>query len=203
MDEHIKEYIEYINKVGDRKELYGMVAKKYGIKRALYPGCHIDISPSLVIPEVVYIDSFKGAIQFFMKKELIQEYINKNKEYPEDGSIVFYGNDYEENFKMEKVDLIISQYAGFVGKATKKYLKKNGILLCNDSHGDATLAFFDDEFEFIGVIDLDNTINEAELEKYFKFARLKEVDIEKVQKTMKGPKYKHQAKNYLFKKITS
>ncbi len=41
---------------------------------------------------------------------------------------------------IEPVDLIISQYAGFVGQETKRYLKEGGILLCNDSHGDATLA---------------------------------------------------------------
>jgi hypothetical protein len=200
MDEHIKEFTEYTTKVGDRKELYSMVAKKFGIMRALYPGSHIDISPSLVIPEVIYIDSFKGAIKFFEKIELIQDYINNNKEYQEDCSIVFYGNNYEENLNMKKVDLIISQYAGFVGQTTKMYLKEDGILLCNDSHGDATLAFFDDDFEFIGVIDSNNIIITSELEKYFKFARERNVDIKKVYKTMKGPKYKYQAKNYLFKR---
>jgi hypothetical protein len=34
---------------------------------------------------------------------------------------------------VEPVDLIISQYAGFVGQATKKYLNTGGILLCNDN----------------------------------------------------------------------
>jgi len=60
--------------------------------------------------------------------------------------------------EIDPVDLIISQYAGFVGQATKKYLKTGGILLCNDSHGDATLARFDHDFEFIGVMGMDNKI---------------------------------------------
>lgn len=57
------------------------------------------------------------------------------------------------------MDLIISQYAGFVGQATKVYLKKGGILLCNDSHGDATLAYCDSDYEFVGVINLNNMID--------------------------------------------
>jgi hypothetical protein len=200
VNKHLKEYTEYTTKVGDRKELYSIVAENFGIKRALYPGSHIDITPSLVIPDVIYIDNFKGAIKFFEKIELIKDYINKNKEYKENCRITFKGDNYEKSLNIQKVDLIISQYAGFVGQVTKKYLKEDGILLCNDSHGDATLAFFDDDFEFIGVIDSNNMIITSGLEKYFKFARVREGDVEKVYRTMKGPKYKYQEKNYLFKR---
>ena len=56
MTEHIKQYIEYSKKIGNRKALYKVVASTFDVKRALYPGSHIDISPSFVIPDVVYID---------------------------------------------------------------------------------------------------------------------------------------------------
>lgn len=36
------------------------------------------------------------------------------------------------------VDLIILQFAGIVGKDTKRYLKEGGILLCNNSHGNSS-----------------------------------------------------------------
>jgi hypothetical protein len=32
-----------------------------------------------------------------------------------------------------------------VAQATKQFLKVGGILLCNDSHGDATLVRFDED----------------------------------------------------------
>ncbi len=97
--------------------------------------------------------------------------------------------------------MIISQYAGFVGQATKKYLKKGGILLCNDSHGDATLSRFDDDFEFIGVIGKNNRIIDTKLDDYFVLPKNKNVDLVKVKEKIKGPKYKLTAENYLFRKI--
>ncbi len=69
----------------------------------------------------------------------------------------------------------------------------------DDSHGDATLAYLDDAFEFIGVVDANNRIATQELDQYFQFARQRKIDIEKVKQTMKGPKYKHQVPNYLFR----
>ncbi len=58
------EYLSYMTKIGDRKSLYESVVKQFSIKSAIYPGCHIDITPSIVIPNVTYIDNFKGAIKF-------------------------------------------------------------------------------------------------------------------------------------------
>lgn len=197
-----QEYIEYRDKIGDRKDLYESVARKYDVKRVLYPGSHIDIAPSLVIPHAIYVDNFKGAIKFFRKIELIQEYINQNKEYDGPCDIVFLGQDYTETLDIEPVDLIISQYAGFVGQATKKYLKMGGILLCNDSHGDATLARYDDDYEFIGVIGKNNKIISTHLDSYFVLPGNQTVDLAKVNEQMKGPKYKISANNYIFRKIS-
>lgn len=197
----IEEYYEYRDKIGNRTELYRIVAKRYGVESALYPGSHIDIAPSLVIPKVIYVDNFKGAINFFKNREMIQKYIAEKKEYEKPCEIVFIGQDYTVELDVEPVDLIISQYAGFVGQATKKYLNTGGILLCNDSHGDATLSRFDDDFEFIGVIGKNSSIVNTKLDDYFVLARNKKVDLLKVKEKMKGPKYKLTAENYLFRKF--
>ncbi|PKK94828.1 MAG: hypothetical protein CVV60_04440 [Tenericutes bacterium HGW-Tenericutes-5] len=199
MSKAIEEFLAYSNKIGNRITLYETVSKKYGIKRALYPGSHIDISPSMVIPEVIYIDNFKGSIKFFKNIDEINDYVNKNKKYMENTSVTFYGNDYNEHLDIESVDLIISQYAGFVGQATKYLLKDNGILLANDSHGDATLAYFDEDFELIGIVNGKNEIKTDNLDKYFKLSNSKIVDLEKVLSKMSGPKYKYNAPNYIFK----
>ena len=197
----IEEYYEYQDKIGNRTELYRIVTKRYGVASALYPGSYIDIAPSLVICKVVYVDNFKGAIKFFKSMEMIKRYIAENKEYEEPCDIVFIGQDYTDELNIEPVDLIISQYAGFVGQATKNYLKMGGILLCNDSHGDATLSKFDDDFELVGVIGKNNGIINSQLDDYFTLPKSKDVDIAKVKEKMKGPKYKLAAENYLFRKI--
>jgi hypothetical protein len=133
--------------------------------------------------------------------EMIKKYIAENKEYEKPCDIVFMGQDYTGELDVDPVDLIISQYAGFVGQATKKYLNTGGILLCNDSHGDATLSRFDNDFEFIGVIGKNNRIIDTKLDDYFVLPRSKNIDLVKVKEKMKGPKYKLTAENYLFRKI--
>ena len=196
----IEEYQDYINKIGNRKELYKTAAAEYDIKTAIYPGSHIDIAPSMVIAKVIYIDNFKGAVKFFKHIDSIKEYIEENKEYPVPSEIIFLGQDYNQPLDIEKVDLIISQYAGFVGQAAKDSLKIGGILLCNDSHGDASLAKDDQDYKLIGIIE-NNKIKKDNLEKYFKLANGKPADIKQVKEKMKGPKYEKMAENYLFRKV--
>ncbi|MFX0037200.1 MAG: hypothetical protein ACFE9I_16330 [Candidatus Hermodarchaeota archaeon] len=40
-------------------------------------------------------------------------------------------------------------YAGFVSQSCKEYLKVGGILLTNNSHGNASMAYIDDDYQFI------------------------------------------------------
>lgn len=193
-------YEAYAQKIGDRKQVYETIASTFDVKRALYPGSHVDIAPSLVIPHVIYIDSFKGTIRFFKHLEMVQELIDNRKEYDEPCTIEFFGQDYTQPLDIEPVDLIISQYAGFVGQATKDYLKPGGILVCNDSHGDATLARFDETFELIAVMSSTNKIDQTGLDEYFQLPKGKDVNITEVKKTMKGPRYTKQVENYVFQK---
>ncbi len=197
----IDTYQDYAHKIGNRKALYEVVAKEYDIQTALYPGSHIDIAPSFVIPTVTYIDNFKGAINFFKHLDLIKHHIEQNKEYQELSEVIFLGQDYNSPLQVEKVDLIISQFAGFVGQAAKKSLKSGGILLCNDSHGDATLAKFDKDFELIATINSKNKLQQENLDQYFKLPKGKPIDLNIVKQTMKGPKYTLTAENYLLRKL--
>lgn len=193
-------YISYQKSIGDRKNLYQAMVKYFHIERALYPGSHIDIVPSFFIPDVTYVDSYKGAKSFFKDIELVKSFILKHKTYKKQSHINFFGQDYHQDLKIDDVDLVISKHAGFVSKAAKKYLKTGGILLANDSHGDATLAYLDNDFEFIGVIDNKYQFNQDHLEKYFKFKRQREIPLDQVLQKMRGPKYSVQAENYLFRK---
>lgn len=191
-------YESYANKIGDRITLFKTIQAAYNIETALYPGSHVDISPSLVIPKVTYVDNFKGAIKFFKDQEGIEDYIQRHKFYKSKTIIDFLGIDYYKLELSDKYDLIISQYAGFVGQATKRYLKKGGYLLCNDSHGDATLAYHDPDFDFLGIIKEDKVVTQNNKE-YFKLKNDKEINIDEVKELMKGPVYLKNAQNYIFR----
>lgn len=201
MKNDIQEYLDYVKKIGSRLALYREVRDCYNIKSAIYPGSFIDIDPSLVIENVTYIDNFKGAVNFFKKNTLaIYEYLEKHKEYDSPCKFNFIGEDYTNNLIVDKVDLIISQYAGFVTQYTKKYLKSGGIVLSNDSHGDATLANFDKDFILIAVINSDNKIDVTNLDSYFKLPKGKIINLDIVKKKMKGLKYTKNPNNYIFRK---
>ncbi|VXB50689.1 conserved hypothetical protein [Exiguobacterium sp. 8H] len=200
LEQVTKMYETYAQKIADRKQVYETIADTFDVKQALYPGSHVDVAPSLVIPHVIYVDSFKGTIRFFKQIETVQELMDQRKEYDEPCTIEFFGQDYTQPLDIEPVDLIISQYAGFVGQATKQYLKPRGILLCNDSHGDATLARFDETFELIGVMGSTNELIQTGLDDYFRLPKGKDVDVAEVKKTMKGPMYTKSVENYVFQK---
>jgi len=101
--------------------------------------------------------------------------------------------------------LLISQYAGFVSQYCKKYLKPGGLLVANNSHGDASMASLDRSFEFIAVIYYSNKtyrFTTRSLDQYFipKKKNFK-VTKEHLEKSMKGIGYTKTASAYLFKKI--
>jgi hypothetical protein len=153
----------------------------------------------------VYVDSFKKTKKFFDDNK-IQDIINKNKKYQEDAIIRFHLVDFYKDVgeELESFDLLISQYAGFVSQCCKKYLKPGGLLVANNSHGDASMASMDKIFEFIGVVYYSNKIyrfTTKNLDQYF-IPKKKNLTITKeyLEKTMKGIGYTKTASAYLFKK---
>lgn len=142
----------HVDKQNTSIGLFRELNTKFNIESVFYPGSHVHISPSLIFANVCYADSFRNTHKFFEDKETI-EFIKKNKEYLEDPVIRFYQQDYNKSFKelSQEFDLVISQYAGFVGQAAKPYLKKGGLLVCNNSHGDASMANLDPDFELVAI----------------------------------------------------
>lgn len=191
----------FIDQGIERTTLFKNVRVKYECDKALYPGSFTHVTPSFYFPEVVYLDLDKRCKKYFSENET-REFVKDKKEYSEEPIFRFYEesfeNDIEEDY--EYFDLIISQFSGFISKYCTKYLRRNGILLANDSHGDATLAFTSGEYDLIGVINDEMEIEENNLEEYFTFSRKNEIDLDKVLKTMKGPKYKNMCYSYVFRK---
>ena len=194
-----------MQKVGDRSELFELMGKNFDIESALYPGSYIDITPSFFFRKTVYIDNFKKTEKFFAQRDLMN-LILKDKRYEGEPILKFYFRDYTKDFEeLDKdFDLLISLYAGFVSKYCKKYLKKEGFLLVNNSHGDATMADLDKEFSLYAVIYRSNRklyLSQKNLEKYFVSKKEMEISIEYLEKKMKGIGYKKTASFYLFKKV--
>jgi len=107
-----------------------ILAEKFSVKRALYPGSFVHITPSLVFTAVTYVDNDKRAKYFFGDPE-VRDFVEKHKLYRGESSINFLAEDYQKASidSEEGFDLLISQYAGFVSKYCTKYLTLDGLLL--------------------------------------------------------------------------
>ncbi|MBF4691528.1 hypothetical protein [Fusibacter ferrireducens] len=198
-------YLEYINKRGSCLSVFRAIADKYELKSGIYPGSYIHITPSLCLSEMYYVDSDKKAIAFFKHQNDIEAYLDKNKCYTTAFDFQFEGADFTKPLGAKRgyYDLMISLYSGFISLHCKDYLRKGGVLLANDSHGDATLAFYDPDYAFIGVLvesEKGIEISGDTLDRYFKMKSEKKVDLDKVKKQMKGPNYRNQVEYYLFQK---
>ena len=186
--------------------LFRELNEKFNIEKVFYPGSHVHIAPSLIFSMVTYADSFRNTHKFFEDKETI-DFIKINKEYTEEPIIRFYQQDYNKPFREldNDFDLVISQYAGFVGQAAKQYLKKGGLLVCNNSHGDASMASLDPDFELIAVYrrktDDKFSISDRNLEGYLKPKNGIKPTKKQLMKSMKGIAYTKSPAGYIFRKV--
>lgn len=189
----------------ERLDLFQIIADKFNIKRALYAGSFVHVTPSFVFSDVVYVDNDKQAKQFFSKSEIFK-FITERKIYPQEAKVSFYFDDYRNGFDemIGSFDLLISQYAGFVGQYCKQYLKTGGLLLANNSHGDAGMAAIDDDYQLLAVFSVKNEkyrIGVNNLDEYFVPKSQVEITKEYLEKLQKGIGYKKTASVYLFQKV--
>lgn len=200
-------YKQYFVEKGDeRLGLFRLLAEKFGIESGLYPGSFVHITPSLVIPHMVYVDMDKRCKSFF-KSEATRDFVDQHKEYEQSASYSFHQADFSNGFPEEKgsFDLLISLYAGFISKYCGEYLKPGKILVANNSHGDAPMAYLDARYELIGVVKRNGnrfSCSEKDLDSYFIPKANKPLDKVTIEKTMQGPAYTKTAYAYVFKKLS-
>lgn len=206
MKNSFQQYLDYESKM-QREGLFETISHNFTIQRAIYPGSFIHISPSFYFREVVYVDTDKNAKNFFTDNSF-EQIIESKKAYPEDFVYRFYPVSYSSEMPEDEqsFDLLISQYAGLVSQACKKYLRINGILIANNSHGDAQLANLDTDYEFIGVINRRNqrfTYSSKALEDYFKPKKENvEISMEYFASLNSGIGFRKSAHHYLFRRIS-
>lgn len=182
-----------------------ILAKKFDVTSALYPGSFVYMTPSFVFPVVTYIDTDKRAKAFFNDSSVF-DYISQNKLYESEPVFSFYPEDYRKStLKLEEeFDLLISQYTGFISHYCKAYLKVGGLLLVNNSHGDASMTSIDESYELKGVLNkrgIKYTFSDTNLDSYF--IPKKEVIIikEYLEQTGRGIGYTKSPTSYIFRKI--
>lgn len=189
----------------DRLGLFRLLAQRFPIQSALYPGCFVHLTPALVFPRVIFVEIDRRARTFFGQPEVL-EYIRQNKSYPDEPQVVFLPGDYTRPLPVEdaSVNLLISQYAGFVSKYCTRYLEPGGFLLANNSHGDASLASLDERFRLVGTIQRRQqrfSLNTDDLEKYLLPKSGKAVDRESLLASGRGVDYTHPASAYIFQRV--
>lgn len=67
----IPTWTTYRQSIGDRSALFSKIADRWQIKRALYPGSYLDLSPSTAIASVTYLDTDRRATKFFADRNLV------------------------------------------------------------------------------------------------------------------------------------
>ena len=188
----------------ERLELFEIVRKEFGAKSFFYPGCFVHVTPAFVIPDATFVDTDKRARRFFDDPQTLT-FIQASKRYGEQPKLRFLSRDYSEQLPIESsYDLLISQYAGFVSESCKRYLRKGGVLVANNSHGDASLASIDNDFRLIAVIQRRGEhfwISRTRLDEYFVPAKEVQVTQQLLYTTMRGIGYKRPASNYVFEKL--
>lgn len=193
----------------ERLGLFETVRVEFGINRGLYPGCFVHVTPSFVIPNMYYVDSDRNAYRFFARG-VAEKVIAERRAYDQPSHIDFFHQDYHRRIPIEdgSVELLVSQYAGFVSEACKKYLVQGGYLIVNNSHGDAGLAWCDPDFELVAVVNRRGdrwSLNTRNLDEYF-IPTSREVPRDPASLTNhirtrgKGIGYTRTASDYVFEK---
>lgn len=190
----------------ERLELFQTLLPHYKISRVLYPGSFVHITPALVFSKTTYVDSDKQAQKFFADARVL-EWVTAHKMYGSKPRVEFYPLDYCEPLPLRAAsfDLLLSQYAGFVSQACKRYLESGGLLVANNSHGDASMAQLDEEYEFIGALHRQRNgaykLVSKDLDEYFMPKKPMQVTKTFLEKTRRGIAYQKTADDYVFRRI--
>jgi len=199
-------YEEYhVTRQDERLQLFQEVCKWYSPRSALYPGCFVHVTPSLVIPRVVYVDSDRRAARFFASTRML-EIVTQRKQYPEPPIIHFHAQSYENPLDEPEssFDLLVSQYAGFVSRACKQYLRVGGHLVANNSHGDASMASLDPDYRLVAVYKRRGerfTLIDDDLQSYMVVKKPPAPSREDLERTQRGPGFVRPASGYIFERL--
>lgn len=195
----------FVQKDDERTALFEILKETYSPSRGLYPGSFVHITPSFYIEEMVYVDSDRRISRFFHDSSVIN-FVERNKKYEGPVSVSSFQRDFSKPLPLEdnSFDILISLYSGFISQHCKRYLKKGGILLANNSHGDSSIAFTDSDYELIAVVKRNGKnfrlVSEG-LDSFFVKKNGTAIDTSKVLEKMVGEAFTKTGYAYVFRKI--
>lgn len=151
-------HADYDRHPGDRIRLFSAVAELTATDTpVLYPGSYIDIGPSVLFDDVMYVDEDRRAERFFSDEPGVRGLVALKREdlgLANPFRFRFVGADYREKLPLPErsIGLLVSLYAGLVSEQCSRYLAVGGLLLANDSHGDASMAALDSTLSLAAVV---------------------------------------------------
>lgn len=171
----------------------------------LYYQYFVHITPSFFIENMVYVDTDRRTARFFGDPAVI-DFIENRKSYKVPPSISFLQADFTKPLPLSdnSFDILISLYAGFISQHCKQKLKTGGILVANNSHGDSSIAFSDQDFELLSVIKRKGKkfrLMSDGLDSYFQKKNGSPVDRKKVLQRMACEAFSKTAYAYVFTKV--
>ncbi len=173
----------------------------------LYPGSFVDVAASFVFDSVTYVDNDFQAARFFADEAGVDEIIDRYRLRPNTASWRFIGGDYRSELDVadHSVGLLVSLYAGFVSEHCTRYLRSEGWLLVNSSHGDVAMASISPEYSLAAVVEARSSeyvITERDLESYLIPKRPTTVTPEGLHRRGRGIAYTRSPFGYLFRHRT-
>lgn len=199
-------WAEYGRSIGDRSGLFAAIAETWSVERALYPGSYVDLSPSIAIPRVTYVDSDARAAMYFADPDRVRSELAGRARPGAATEVTFLRSDYTKPLEVadDSMDLLISLFAGPMWDHCRRYLRPGGWLLANTSHGDASLAALDPSARLVGVAhhrDGRYRVNVDRLEGYLVPKRPESADPEQIRRSGRGIAYTRSAFAYVFQAI--
>ena len=173
------------------RSVFRKTRDEFHVRRVLYPGSYLHITPSLHFPCVYYVDSLAGFAYALASPDL-RRYVADHRDYPEAPDMLCYQQDYR-TFTCEpegSFNLLISLNAGLISQACKRFLAPRGLLLVNDEHYDARRAFVDPDYLLCAVFAgeyLRMETSESELAAYFKTIQGTPLTLEMVESDVPRP----------------
>lgn len=207
----LEKYLSYYGGLNDHYlEVLKLLRSNYQIKKAMYPGSWIHLTPSLVFPYVAYVDSF-SKLKYMLNDQELLDYINRNSELSIKPVIKVHHMDFRGEIPEERqsFDLLISLNSGFVSQHCGIYLKKDGLLFANNEHYDATKAFVSGNFMPVAVIVTNRKLIRQQklIQEYFLTKKNEVITSEMVTENSKRSpskakyKLKKKAEFYLFARL--
>jgi len=194
---------QYRETIGDRSGLFQTLVVRWPVARALYLGSYVDLSPSTAISSVTYVDTDARAARFFADTDQVRAELAGRRHAGAGTDVRFLAADYTQSLDIAdaSMDLLISLYTGPVWEHARRYLKPNGLLLANTSHGDASLAALDDALRLVAVVQQREgryRLLVDGVEEYLVPKRPESADADRIRASGRGIAYTQTAFAYVF-----